>query len=299
MIQTLAEWLAQTYPASTRQTLRKMVADGRVSINGTPARRFKDPVGAKDRVTVQIRPSRASGILPKGQPSKKPDSAPPRSLDVRYEDTDVLVVFKPVGLLTSTVPREKRPTLLAMVRRYLERPGSPAITGLIHRLDRDASGLLIFSKNDEAYVSLKSQFFYHSVGRTYHAEVRGSLRPPTGRISSRLVERKDGKVFSTRIAGKGESAITDYKTLHVLGKRSLVRLALKTGRKHQIRVHLSQSGCPIVGDTVYGPPIQPGDETQLMLIATSLSFDHPRTGKRMLVELPLPPAMAKFLKPPK
>src|SRR4029079_12746335 len=113
-------------------------------------------------------------------------------LKIVFEDQELLVVDKPAGLLTSTVPRERRPTALAIVRRYLGATSPDARVGLIHRLDKDASGLLVFSKSHLAYESLKGQFFKHTVERVYEAVVHGKPAPPAGRVASRLVERADG-----------------------------------------------------------------------------------------------------------
>jgi 23S rRNA pseudouridine1911/1915/1917 synthase len=225
-----------------------------------------------------------------------------------FEDEDLLVVDKPEGLLTSTVPREPRATLLAMVRDYVgvQGPGTPV--GLIHRLDRDASGLLVFTKNRDAFRSLKRQFFDHSVERVYTAVIEGVPNPRAGTIDTRLVERADGTVYSLRrdAEGKGERAVSEYQTLATNGGRSAVRVTLLTGRKHQIRVHLSERGTPIVGDPVYGgeeaapkkgkrarklPPPPPAP--RLMLAATKLSLTHPRTGMRMIFQLPPPKVFAK------
>jgi RluA family pseudouridine synthase len=176
--------------------------------------------------------------------------------------------------------------------------------GLIHRLDRDASGLLVFSKTHEAYVSLKRQFFEHSVERVYTAVAEGVPTPRAGRVESRLVERADGTVYSTRQPGKGERAVTDYEVVEERNRRSLIRVSLHTGRKHQIRVHLSQRGSPIVGDTMYarleGPPTRkgpsrPATPERLMLAATRLSLTHPRTGARMTFERPAPGSFATAL----
>jgi len=256
---TLVDILADRFPQSSRSALKRMILSGRVSINGQPARKLTQPVGPTDRVEV----------------ASKPSTAPPPALgplELVHEDNDILIIQKPAGLLTSTVPREKRPTALAIVRRYT------AAAGLIHRLDRDASGILVFSKNDQAYESLKTQFFRHSVDRIYLAIVHGTPSPAKGTIESHLVEYADGTVHSTRARGKGQIAITHYEVVGNANKMSAVRIRLETWRKHQIRAHLAQRGWPIVGDRVYG---RPDGAAQLMLAAVELALTHPRTGQRM------------------
>ena len=199
-----------------------------------------------------------------------------RKLRIIYEDADVLIVDKPAGLLTSTVPRERRPTLLKLVREYVAQNDRRARVGLIHRLDRDASGLLVFSKNHQAYQSLKGQFFHHRVDRIYLAVIKGKLNPSQGKIESRLVELPDGSVRTSRRPNHGERAITEYKVINTRGEFQLVRVKLLTGRKHQIRAHLKERSAPIVGDRVYGSA---DSAPRLMLAAVELAFEHPRTGK--------------------
>jgi 23S rRNA pseudouridine1911/1915/1917 synthase len=210
-------------------------------------------------------------------------------LEIIHEDDDVIVINKPPGLLTSTVAREKRPTALAILR---SRATKSDRIGVIHRLDRDASGLLVFSKNHDAYRNLKEQFFRHTVKRVYGAVVVGVMNPEAGTIKSRLVELPDGTVHSTRRSDHGEEAITHYKTIRHLDQVSLLRVTLETGKKHQIRVHLAERGQPILNDALYSK--RKGDG-QLMLAAIELQFDHPRTGKRMRFEIPLPRVMAAIL----
>jgi 23S rRNA pseudouridine1911/1915/1917 synthase len=280
---TLLDWLCHRYPAAKRQTLRRMVQAGRVRVNGRLATKAGQTVASSDEVLVAERREPK-----KGNPA--PRSAPTRSVRLRiiYEDADLLVVDKPPGLLTSTVPRERRPTLLAMVRQHVEAGSDRAArVGLIHRLDRDAAGLLVFSKNHEAYRSLKQQFFDHTVERIYTAVVHGVPTPRQGRIESRLVERADGTVHSSRRPGQGQIAVTEYEVMEEGRGRCLVRVKLHTGRKHQIRVHLSERGTPIVGDTMYGRADQ-GPGARLHLAATKLAFTHPRTGERLTFELPRP-----------
>jgi len=242
-----------------------MVEDGRVTINGRRVVRIKTPITESDKVEVH---ERVRSIA-------KPSIAP---LAIVYEDEDLLIVDKPPGLLTSTVPSEKRPTAIAIVKNYLA-ANRKARPGLVHRLDRDASGLLVFAKTLAAFDSLKSQFYHHTVGRVYEAKVHGVPEPAEGTIVARLVESKEGKVFIARDPKSGQSAVTRYKLVETVAGVSRIRVTLETGRKHQIRAHLSSHGNPIVGDTVYGP--NPPKHPQLQLRAIELDLDHPRTGKRM------------------
>jgi 23S rRNA pseudouridine1911/1915/1917 synthase len=249
----------------------------------------------------------------------------PTKLNIIYEDHDLLVINKPPGLLTSTTPREKRPTLSALVGSYLEQTDPRARVGLIHRLDKDAAGLLVFSKNNHAYHHLKTQFFHHTVKRIYHAVVLGIPTPKEGTLRSHLVETTTGKVHSTKIPHKGQRAITHYQTLATSSSVSpvgagsprpihpgasasvptsspqskiknqkskipifsLLRLTLETGRKHQLRAHLSEKNHPILNDSLYGPQSQP-PKGPLMLLASHLTLTHPRTQKQMTWTLPLP-----------
>ena len=273
MPESLLDWLIRKYPNAKRQTLRRMVQSRRVLVDGVPARSVQQILPPNSNVKVI-----ASGKS--DQPSVND------SLDIVYEDADLLVVNKPPGLLTSTGPKERRPTLLAQVQEYLPRSDSRARVGLIHRLDRDASGILIFSKNDRAYRSLKSQFFEHTVVREYAVVVHGLPEPASDRISSRLVERADGAVYSTRQKGRGELAVTDYEVIETRGDQSLLRVTLQTGKKHQIRVHLSERGNPVVGDVVYGREKE--KSPRLLLLARRLEIVQPRSGQSMTFELPLP-----------
>ncbi|HWB52617.1 MAG TPA: RluA family pseudouridine synthase [Tepidisphaeraceae bacterium] len=196
-------------------------------------------------------------------------------LDIVYEDRNLLVVNKPPGLLTSTNARERRPTLLAMVREHVAKQRGRHQVGVIHRLDRDASGLLVFSKNHQAYLSLKNQLFKRTMKRVYLAVVKGTPNPKEGRIESWLMELPDGKVVSTQRRAAGERAITDYELVARSGGKSLVRMTLLTGRKHQIRAHLSERGHPIVGDRMYGG----ASSRELMLCAVELAFADPVNGR--------------------
>jgi RluA family pseudouridine synthase len=271
MPKTLLDHLLQLYPNAKRTTLRRMIEAGRIRINGQRARTLKQPIDDKDVIKTLEHSKKASPRFP---------------LPIIFEDEDLLVIDKPAGLLTSTIAGEKRPTALAMVRQYVAGQSEKSQVGLIHRLDRDASGLLVFSKNHQAYLSLKRQFFEHSVDRIYLAVVHGVPNPRSGMIDSRLVERADGSVHSTTDSRRGERAVTYFETVESTKTNALLRVRLQTGKKHQIRAHLSERDVPIVNDRVYCDQKHAG---RLLLAATELALTHPRTQKRMTFELK-PPA---------
>ncbi|HWE03782.1 MAG TPA: RluA family pseudouridine synthase [Tepidisphaeraceae bacterium] len=278
MTRTILDWLIENYPTAKRQTLKRMVQAGRVRINGSAAATLKREISETDQIVVDQR-------------SAPQLAAKPRRLRIVYQDADLLVVDKPTGLLTSTVPNEPRQTLWAMAKDYFQSHEPEARIGLIHRLDRDASGLLIFSKNDLAYHSLKTQFFHHTVRREYTVIVHGSPSPASGRLETQLVERADGTVHSTRQIGKGQIAVTEYVVVSAGKKHSVLSVILQTGRKHQIRVHLSERGWPIVGDRVYG---RDDGAKRLMLAATKLTIQNPRDGTEMIFAAPAPTEFKEF-----
>lgn len=276
--QTVSRWLERQFPDAKRITLRRMVAAGRVLIDGKPARQFHQPVAAGQTLSLSNTPAA-------GGRRADPPGGKRLPFSIVHEDSDVLVVHKSAGMLTSTNERERRPTLLAAVTRYLSESDRRARVGLIHRLDRDAAGLLVFSKNDAAYRSLKSQLLHREMDREYLAVVAGSPAEMKGQIETRLIERADGSVHSTNAPGKGQFAATHYEVLEQASGIALLRVKLRTGRKHQIRVHLSERGMPIVGDRLYGaqPPAGP-----LRLLATTLGFVHPRSGGAVRFEISPP-----------
>jgi 23S rRNA pseudouridine1911/1915/1917 synthase len=266
---TLLERLLQDFPTAKRQTLKRWVQAGRVMVNGSAARALKQTVGDAEVVR----------IVPEAAPAK-----PKLPFVIVFEDRDILVIDKPAGLLTSTGPREKRPTALAIAREYLP----DARVGLVHRLDREASGLLVFAKNAAALASLKKQFAAHSAGRIYLAVVSPPPKKTQGRIQSRLIELADGSVHTTTRRGRGREAVTHFREIHRRGDRATLRVQLQTGRKHQIRAHLSEMGSPIVGDRAYGGLPHPAG---LMLAAVELQLDHPHSGKRITFKIDPPARM--------
>ena len=292
----LLDWLIKKYPTAKRTTLRRMVDGRRVLINGKAARRIKDPVSTDDEIQVVDRPA--------PEPASKPSAPPP--FEIVHEDADVIVILKPPGLLTSTTKREKRATAAGKLEEHFSATDPKARVGVIHRLDRDASGLLVFSKNTAAYHHLKAQFFHHTVERRYVAIVEGIPQPPSGIIKSHLIERADGKVVPTADRSKSNLSITNYQTIQTIKTAlpgspkvqalSLLRVTLETGRKHQIRAHFAAKNTPILGDPLYGPLKRP--PTRLMLAATTLAFDHPRTGERLRFDIKPPKETAALFPSP-
>jgi 23S rRNA pseudouridine1911/1915/1917 synthase len=271
MDKTLLDHLLKLYPNAKRTTLRRMIQSRRVFVSGRVAATLKQPLRESDKVEVRDAPQPRAAGLP---------------FRVVHEDDDILVIDKPAGLLTSTTPREKRTTALALVRNYIAEKNPKAQVGVMHRLDRDASGLLIFSKNHDAFLSLKRQFRDHAAQRIYLAIVHGTPTPPSGMIDSRLIERADGSVHSTTKSSGSERAITHYQTLEKRNRRSLLRVTLQTGKKHQIRVHLAERGVPIVGDPIYG---EGNDQSRLLLAAVELNLTHPHSGRPLSLKIDPPP----------
>jgi 23S rRNA pseudouridine1911/1915/1917 synthase len=275
---SLLDLLQKQFPQSTRTTLRAMIAGGRVYVDGVVARTAKHPVVASSAVRVMERVAARTAL------------APELPFEILYEDTDVIAIDKPWGVITSSGAKDKRPTAIAMLRAHFASIDPRIEVGLVHRLDADASGVIIFSKNDPAFHALKDQFKDKSAGRIYNAIVIGTPRPPSGTLESRLHELPDGRVVTVRNPHRGEHAVTHYKTLESQRGVSLVEVSLETGRKHQIRVHLSELGTPIVGDPLYSGDIDPRIAPRLMLVAKRLDLEHPRTGKRIQIEVRSLPA---------
>jgi len=203
-----------------------------------------------------------------------------------FEDDSVIVAEKPAGLLTMATESEKERTLYAVLRAYLNAKRPPQKLFIVHRLDREASGLLVFAKTIAAKEHLQDQFKDHSAGRTYVAVVEGRVKETDYTIRSYLAENAAFRVYSTSNKKTGSLAVTHIHVRKRNAKTSHLEVRLETGRKHQIRVHLAESGHPIVGDKNYGSrsnPIQ-----RMALHGANLSFEHPLSRKRMSFDSPYP-----------
>lgn len=210
------------------------------------------------------------------KPSKKYE---PKGLSILFEDHDIIVVNKAHGLLSVSTDTEKEKTAYFLLTNYVKKgnPRSKARIFIVHRLDRDTSGVLVFAKSEWAKRYLQKN--WHEFDKTYFAVVHGGFKVKEGIIESYLEENEKHRVYSVNGPENGRLCKTGYKVLRVSSKYSLLEVQLHTGRKHQIRVHFSENGHPVVGDKMYGR-MDKGIR-RLALHAASLSFDHPHSKERI------------------
>ncbi len=266
----LLEVLAEMFPESSRTTLRQMLQGRRVRVNSETEIDAKRVLAAGDEVAVL---SRAEAVTL------------PSTLTLLHEDEDVLVVIKANGLLTVATEREQENNAQALLNEYLRQKSGGRIH-VVHRLDRETSGVLVFAKNFKAREVLKEKFAAHDIDRIYVAIIEGRMQPPSGTIQSNLLERPSLRMESVKRHPEAKLSITHYRTEATSPKYSMLEVTLETGRKNQIRAHLSEAGHPIVGDQFYGSTVNPIG--RLGLHAKLLGFDHPATGKRMTFTAPVP-----------
>jgi 23S rRNA pseudouridine1911/1915/1917 synthase len=267
---SLLDALASLFPDSSRTTLRQMLQSGRIRVNGEVEKNAGRRLDSGDFIDVGSRALQAR--LPPG-------------LSLLHEDTDVLVVYKANGLLTVPTERDREATVQAYLNEYLKSRRHGRVH-VVHRLDRETSGVLVFAKNFHAREGLKEQFASHSVDRVYVAIVEGNFDPPSGTIRSFLREEKSLRMKSVAQDPEAKLAITHYRTVQRGRNYSMLEVRLETGRKNQIRAHLSEAGHPVIGDQFYGSHSNP--ISRLGLHAELLGFRHPTTGERMTFTVPIP-----------
>ena len=237
-----------------------------------------------------------SVFIPAPQPlAAQPENIP---LDIIYEDEDVVVVNKPRGMVVHPAAGNYTGTLVNALLyhcKHLSGINGVIRPGIVHRLDKDTSGIMIAAKNDAAHVSLSRQIQDKTARRSYLAIVRGNIKTDSGTIKTQIARDKNDRKKMAVVQEGGREAITDYQVLERFGKYTIVRCLLKTGRTHQIRVHLEHLGYPLVGDPKYSPMKVPFNIKGQALHSQTLDFVHPRTGQALHFEAPLPADMQTII----
>ena len=295
--QRLDRWLAEAPVGLSRSRVQRLIDEGHVTVDGTACPgRTKLHGGEEIRVTIP----------PAKTVRMEPDPSVP--LEIVYEDEDLAVIDKSAGVVVHPAPGHHEGTLVHGLLARLDRlsgVGGRARPGLVHRLDRDTSGLLVVAKNDAAHHALADQLRDRTLGRIYRAIVWGTPDPPKARIDLPLDRDPKQRERRRVVETGGRRAVTDFRLELGVDGASLLRLRLKTGRTHQIRVHLAHRGHPVLGDRLYGggpgrlQGAHPAHRARLRealrcagrqaLHACELSLVHPRTGETMCWRSPLPP----------
>lgn len=284
----LDQYLSECEPELTRSYLQKLIRDGSVLLEGRPAKAgVKLSQGMKIELTLPE--AKELEILPEDLP-----------LDILYEDRDVILVNKPKGMVVHPSAGHHTGTLVNALLFHCqgELSGINGILrpGIVHRIDRDTTGVLIACKNDRAHNALAGQLKEHTITRRYRALVCGNLKEDEGTVDAPIgrhpVERK--KMAVVRSGGK--QAVTHYRVLERFGAYTYIECRLETGRTHQIRVHMASIGHPLLGDEVYGRGKNPFHLEGQTLHAMVLGFVHPSTGEYMEFEAPLPEYFEELLR---
>jgi 23S rRNA pseudouridine1911/1915/1917 synthase len=279
--QRLDKFLVTCLPEFSRTRLQALIDGGLVLVNGAPAQKSGQMLDAPAVVEVHIPPAQVSSLVPEAIP-----------LDIVFENADLLVVNKPAGMVAHPSPGHYSGTLVHAALAHapeMEGVGGELRPGVVHRLDRDTSGLILLAKNDAAHHKLQNQFRDRQVVKTYLALVDG--RPPTltGRIEAPIGRNTSHRQLMTIVdAARGRDAVTEYHTLETFAQHTLLEAHPLTGRTHQIRLHLKFIGCPVTGDTVYGKKHATLSIDRHFLHAARLTITLPGESAARTFEAPLP-----------
>jgi 23S rRNA pseudouridine1911/1915/1917 synthase len=277
-------FVARLIPSLTRARVQKLIDQGHVLLEGHRAKASLR-LDAGQRVSVDIPP-----------PEEATAVAEDIELDILFEDADMLVVNKPPGMTVHPSPGHTTSTLVNAILAHctdLSGIGGVLRPGIVHRLDRDTSGVIVVAKNDAAHNALAKQLKDRTVEKTYVALVEGTPKPPEGIIDAPIA-RDPRNRQRMAVVDNGRASVTAYKLIERFDGTSLVEARPKTGRTHQIRVHLAAIGHPIIGDRFYGKPSQL--VARQFLHARRIVFAHPRTGERVEYEAPLPADLQNALR---
>ena len=275
----LDKLISEQLPELTRSAVQHLMQDGCVTIAGKPVKK-NTRASAGDVITVELPEPREVEIEPENIP-----------LDIVYEDGDIIVVNKPKGMVVHPAPGNWSGTLVNALMYHcgdsLSGINGEIRPGIVHRIDKDTSGLLVVAKNDRAHQSLAEQIKVHSAGRRYFAVVYGTPREQKGTVNAPIARHPVDRKKMAVLAG-GREAITHYEVLEQYAGYSYLTFLLETGRTHQIRVHMAHIGHPIIGDPLYGPAKDKWKLQGQCLHAGELTLTHPATGERMTFQAPLP-----------
>jgi len=277
----LLEYLFASWPTTKKKQVRTWLKHQAVVVNGRVVRQFDHPLKPGD--VVAIRTGRYAA----------PDTVTAAGIKIQFEDATLMVIEKPADLLTIASEAEQEKTAYFQLTEYLRGANARGRerVWIVHRLDRETSGLMVFAKTPEAKAALQTG--WDNAEKRYQAVVEGSLPNDKGTFESWLDERSPFKVFSVKRGPEMRHAVTHYRVLKRNKGRTLVELTLETGRRHQIRVHLADAGCPVVGDVKYGAKTNPAK--RLGLHACRLRIPHPVTRQEMQFESPLPAELARLV----
>ena len=281
-------WLAGNLEELTRSAAARLLEEGKVTCGGKALAKNYKVTGTE---TLEI-------VLPDPEPvDVVPQDIP---LDVVYEDQDVIVVNKPKGLVVHPAPGHPDGTLVNALLHHcgdsLSGVGGEKRPGIVHRIDRDTSGLIIAAKNDAAHLGLAAQLADHTLARTYECLVVGNLREDSGTVDAPIGRHYTDRKKMAVTPHNSRHAITHWEVIARYPGATHVRCRLETGRTHQIRVHMAHIGHPILGDTVYGAKKPVPGLTGQCLHAVGLRFIHPRTGEMVELQCGLPEEFEKYLK---
>ena len=284
--QRLDAFLASSLDGLTRSQATRLIESGEVAVNGRAVGKSYKLAGGED-IAVTL-------------PEPEPVEAVPQDipLDVVYEDADVIVVNKPSGMVVHPAPGHPDGTLVNALLYHcagtLSGVGGALRPGIVHRIDRDTSGLIIAAKNDAAHQYLSAQLADHTLARTYECIVVGNLREDRGTVDAPIARHPTDRKRMAVVAG-GREAVTHWEVIARYPGYTHVRCRLETGRTHQIRVHMAYIGHPILGDTVYGAKKEVPGLTGQCLHAVGLRFLHPRTHEVVELSCPLPEEFTRML----
>jgi len=279
----LDKYVCQQLPELSRSRVQKLIADGHITVNGRPAKPgLKLNIG--DRLKVAIPPTPTEQVLPEDVP-----------LDIIYEDDDLLVVDKPAGLTVHPVPGHPGHTLVnALLAHFphLADTGDALRPGIVHRLDKDTSGVMLVAKTGKARADLAGQFKSHTVSKAYMALVKGRLTLEEGIIEAAMGRDPRNRKKMAVVEG-GREASTEYQVIKYIGGYTLLEVRPRTGRTHQIRVHLGAIGFPVAGDKIYGVKVP--FLSRQFLHACRLGFSLPATGEYIEFKSELPEDLEQAL----